>query len=228
MTLFSALLESQLSQGDLFAPDWDNDRFPREESVIVVSEGCDIEHSDTVLVADTLSEAETSGDLIVNIKPGKVFWAFYLDGSDRWANLRTIRPLDKAPLEERLDRRLHSMLPVGRLALAGKIFSFLTHTLPPRARHFRDAHGVVWDAWEVRPKDIARVEDQLRRKIDANLSNGWLFMTSTNGSRRLAPFPLGWQFLPDSEMTQLLNQALPVDPRNAAPMAIEAAARPVL
>ncbi len=227
MKLFTAQLEARLSQGDLFASDWDNDRAPSEGSVIVLSEGCDIDYSPvTVLVAATFPEAETEGALMNNIRGGKVFWALHLEGMARWVSLRTTHPIPKTLLQTRLDRRLCSMTPAGRIALAGKVFSFLTHSLPPKGRYFRDEEGVTWDAWEVRAKDIDRLEDQFRKKISPTLTNGWLFMTSARGSRRLVPFPFGWQYLPDKEMALLLRAATPVDPKDGLASAADAAARP--
>jgi hypothetical protein len=227
MTLFTAQLEARLSQGDLFASDWDNDRTPSEGSVIVLSEGCDIDYTSvTVLVAATFPEADTEGGLMNNIRGGRVFWALHLEGMTRWVSLRTTHPIPKTFLQTRLDRRLCSMTPAGRMALAGKFFSFLTHSRPPKGRYFRDEQGVVWDVWEVKPIDIARLEDQFRKKVSPALGNGWLFMTSSRGSRRLISFPFGWQYLPDKEMAALLKAATPVDPRDGLASAADATARP--
>lgn len=227
MALFATQLDAQLSQGDVFGPDWDNDRAPSMGSVIVVSEGCDIENSpDTVLVAKTLPDGETEPGLLANIRGGRVWRALHIEELGMWVNLRTIQPAPKEHFEGRLDRRLASMTPEGRNALAGKVFAFLTHRLPPRLRYFRDDSGVVWDAWEVRPIDIARLEDQFRRRVSPELLGGWLFMTSPVGSRRLSAYPFGWQYLPDEAMRALLQQATPADPRDAAALAADQAARP--
>src|SRR2546430_580173 len=109
MALCTAQLDPQLSQGDVFRPDWDDDRDPAIGSVIVISWGSDIDKSDTVLVADTTADGDTEQGLLASIRGGKVWHALYLPEVGRWINLRTIRPLDKVPFIERLDRRLRSM-----------------------------------------------------------------------------------------------------------------------
>ena len=226
MTLFTAQLDPQLSQGDLFAADWDNDRTPHRGSVIVLSEGCDIEHSpETVLVAVAEDEGASDPTFVSNVKKGKVFWAFALEGMGRWANLRTTYPESKVALQAKLSSRLCSMTENGRVALATKYFSFLTHSKPPKCKYFRDDVGVVWDVWAVDEKDHLRLEDQFKKKLNASLVGGWLCFSSSKGTFRLVGFPEAWQFLPDVELTKLLRQSTEASSKDGLALAAEAAAR---
>jgi hypothetical protein len=70
--------DDQLSQGDVFRPDWDNDRAPALGSVIVISWDSEILKSETVLVADAPADGDTEEGLLANIRGGKVWHAFYL------------------------------------------------------------------------------------------------------------------------------------------------------
>ncbi len=225
MALFTAQLEPQLSQGDVFRSDWDNDRNPAMGSVIVVSWGSEIDNSDTIHVADTPADADTEAGLRTQIQGGNVWRALHLAEIQRWINLRTLRPVDKTLFIERLDRRLRSMTNEGRNAMAGALFAFLTRRRPPRLKYFRDEHGVVWDAWEVFRKDIGKFEAKFPQRVAPPLVNGWLAMACAAESRRLAPFPFGWQYLPDPELQLLLQQADPVDPNDLAAAAIDQIAR---
>jgi hypothetical protein len=86
------------------------------------------------MIADIVLDGDTqAGGLLGSIRGMKVWHAFYLEGSSEpgWVNLRTIRPTPNRLLLERLDRRLHSMTPDGRIALAAAALSFFTHTRPP-------------------------------------------------------------------------------------------------
>ncbi|SRR6266851_5586448 len=225
MALFTAQLDVQLSQGDVFRPDWDNDRDPALGSVIVISWGSEIDKSDTVLVADAPADGHTGTGLLAGIQGGKVWHAFYLAEVNRWANLRTIRPVAKHLFDGRLDRRLRSMTPEGRNALAGAIFSFLTRTRPPRRRYFTDSQSVVWEAWEVRLKDINQFQGRSPLRVAAALANGWLSMVSSTEARRLVPLPLAWQTLPDAGLAALTQQAALADPQDQAATAIDGIAR---
>ncbi len=223
MPLFTAQLDPQLSQGDVFRPDLDNDRAPALGSVIVISWGSEIDKSDTILVADTPPDGETEAGLLAQIRGGHVWRALYLGEIGRWIDLRTIRAVEKGLFLQRLDRRLRSMTPEGRNAVAGAIFAFLTRRRPPRRKYFRDDHGVVWDAWEVRRRDIDRFEGHSPERVGPALTNGWLSMACPAESRRLAPFPFGWQYLPDPDLIALLHQATAADPQDNAAAAIDGA-----
>jgi hypothetical protein len=227
MTLFTAPLEAQLSQGDVFSPYWDNDRAPNSLGpVIVISWGSEIDKDETIHVADTTAEADTEPGLLANMQGGRVWHAAYFLEIHRWVNLRTIRPVARNLFaDDRLDRRIHSMTLGGRLVLAGRIFSFLTRTLPPRRRYFRDGNGVVWDAWEVRRKDIDQFEGRYAQRVAAPLANGWLSMVSPVETRRVAPLPIGWQHLPDADLSALVQQSPLADPADVAAMAIDQTAR---
>jgi hypothetical protein len=225
MALFTAQLDPQLSQGDVFRPDWDNDRATTIGSVIVISWGSEIDKSDTILAADTPADADTDPGFLANVQGGKVWRALYLQEIRRWIDLRTIRPVDKVPFIERLDRRLRSMTTEGRNAVSGAIFAFLTRRRPPRLKYFRDEHGVVWDAWEVRRKDIDQFEGKFPQRVAPALENGWLAMACPGESRRLATFPFAWQYLPDPDIIALLQQAAPIDPTDLAAAAIDQIAR---
>src|SRR2546427_757208 len=227
MTLCTAQLEPQLSQGDVFNPDWDNDRAPTSlGSVIVISWGSEIDKSDTIHVADTIAEADAEAGMLANILGGRVWNAAHFTEIHRWVNLRTIRPVARNLFgDDRLDHRMCSMTPGGRLVLVGRIFSFLTRTLPLRRRYFRDGHGVVWDAWEVRRKDIDQFEGRHAQRVAVELASGWLSMVSPAETRRIAPLPIGWQHLPDAELAALAQQAPLADLTDVAAMAIDQTAR---
>src|SRR5574341_458304 len=226
MALFTAQLDPQLSQGDLFRPDWDSDRAPALGSVVIISENCDVENSpDTILVADAVADAQTEAGLLAHIRGGKVWRAFHLAQFGRWINLRSTRPVQKQLFDGRLDARLASMTPEGQNALAGKMFSSLTHRLPPTQRYFRDAQGVVWDAWEVRRKDIDQHDGTSPTRVAAALVTGWVAMATPTETRRLAPCPFGWQYLPETGLQMLLQQAAVADQQDQAAQAIDQTVR---
>lgn len=133
--LFSASIENELCPGDVFRAGWDVDQAQSLGSIVVLSHGCDIDKSDTVLVSKVVSSQDTPRDLLGNLRAGRVWHGLYLDGSSEpgWANLRTIQPVEKAILLSRLNSRLHSMCEEGRQALAAKVYQYLTRTLPPSA-----------------------------------------------------------------------------------------------
>lgn len=84
-------------------------------------------------------------------------------------------------------------------------------------RIIRDPSGQSWDVWQVEPlvwNDITReVEGGVARAdahelalpslIDPALANGWLCFESRGERRRLAPIPLGWERMTDSELEAL-------------------------
>jgi hypothetical protein len=209
VTLFANDLEGVLSQGDTYRPDWADDRTPREGSVIVLSEGCDIDKAPTVLVATVELEADTERQLFDNVRAGRVWHGLHLEGltPGGWVNLRKTRPLDKELLSGRLDRRIASMLAPARAALAGKMFSFLTRSLPRPVRYYVDEQGCVWSVAEVTRKHVARVEDQVRQRLQSPLNEGWLCFQAPTSSRRLNPVPHGWQFASDDSLKQMLATA---------------------
>ena len=130
--MFAPQLDPELSPGDIFGRDWDNDRAVRLGPVVVFSHGCEVDKCQTVHVASLVSDSDTDPSLLGNIRSGRVWHALYLPGCAEpgWINLRTLRPMERQLLLERLDRRLHSMTDVGRNAIATKFFQFLTRTLP--------------------------------------------------------------------------------------------------
>lgn len=133
--LFATTLEPELSPGDVFRRDWDNDRADPLGPIVVFNHGCDIDKCGIVLVARITSDSDTEPGLLGNIKSGRVWHAHYLNGCGEpgWVNLRTVHPVEGKLLLLRLDRRIHSMTDDGRLMLAGRFFSYMTRTLPPTA-----------------------------------------------------------------------------------------------
>jgi hypothetical protein len=208
MDLFAAQLEQQLSQGDVFPHGWDADPQTPLGPVVVVSENCDIDKTDTVLVADLFRDQDTDASLLGDIRAGRVWRALHFTGQGYWTNLRTIRPIPKSRLQARLDRRLCSMTSMGRLALAAKVFAFLTYKLPPDSRYFRDEQGTIWDVWQVKRKVVGRMESTLRARIRQELQDGWLCFKAGAEHRRLAPVPFGWQHLPEAALHELATSAV--------------------
>src|SRR5260370_14041754 len=104
MALFTAQLDDQLSQGDVFRPDWDNDRAATMGSVIVVSWGSEIDKSDTILVANTVADGDTEAGLRGHIQAGRVWHALHLAGLGRSVTFWTIRPAAKLPFAAGLAR----------------------------------------------------------------------------------------------------------------------------
>lgn len=131
--LFADALDPQLSQGDIFPPDWDYDQRQRLGPLLLLSHSCEVDKSTAVLAADIVTDLQTPAGLLGDIRRGRVFHTFYLEGSTfgGWANLRTARPIDCALLRSHVARRTQPMSEEGRAALAGKFFSFLTRALPP-------------------------------------------------------------------------------------------------
>lgn len=231
-TLVANQLDPELSQGDVFPEGWDADRAAPLGSVIVLSEGCEIENAPTVLVAPLIRDHQTAeGEgFLGDVKRGRVWRAFHIAELEQpgWVNLRGCRFIDKELLESRLERRECSLSSLGRMALAGRVFAFLTHTLPPAGKYFRASDGVIWDVWEVRPKDVGRLASQFKGKISEKLASGWLYFSCARGARRLAPAPEGWQYFTDQQLSGLAEKADPADPKDAFASAAEQAARPNL
>lgn len=226
--LFAAEIEEELSQGDVFRSGWDKDREANAcPPVLVLSEECEIDKAPTVLVADVEAEATTEGGLWSNLIGGRVWHALYLPGCAEpgWANLRKTHPVPKEQLIEVMDRRLHSMTPMGRDILAGKYHSFLTHSLPPTHTYFRDSQGVVWDVWGVSAKQVGRYQTKVRGPVPAEFATGWLVFSCYAQHRRLAPVRLGWQYASDAQYETLCSLAAPADMTDVACLAIEQGAR---
>jgi len=89
-------------------------------------------------------------------------------------------------------------------------------------RRFRDAGGVLWDAWSVVPENIERrfeapagpphgVErrhrNERRVSLGPRLAHGWLTFQSRDERRRLAPIPPGWDQLSDADLARLCEHA---------------------
>jgi hypothetical protein len=100
-------------------------------------------------------------------------------------------------------------------------------------RTFRDAEGVLWQVWEVRPswaerraaerrserrhdpephadrrsaRDRRRAEEA-RPRVTQGIEAGWLAFLCNGERRRLAPPPCGWQELTDDALGELCAQA---------------------
>lgn len=100
---------------------------------MVLSNDCDIDKSDTVLCVTVVPDEAATPSLLGDLKRGRVFHGLYLEGIEGggWINLRTIAPVGRSLLLENLAQRLRSMTDDGRVALAAKVFGFLTRSLPP-------------------------------------------------------------------------------------------------
>lgn len=80
-------------------------------------------------------------------------------------------------------------------------------------REFRDAHGIRWRVWAVRPPR-ERLEAGGERFL-AEYREGWLAFEALDESarRRLPAFPEDWMALDEAGLRQLLESATPVRPR---------------
>ena len=91
-------------------------------------------------------------------------------------------------------------------------------------RQLRDAHGIVWDVWEVHPslteRRLTRERRATRRdsperrrhaepraQLPATLRGGWLAFRSPTERRRRIPIPAGWDALDDSDLREMLRLA---------------------
>lgn len=98
-------------------------------------------------------------------------------------------------------------------------------------REFVDAHGVLWQVWEVLPMTADRRRGRERRsrprrtrerrlRHDAaavhalHRSAGWLTFESKHEKRRLRPIPEGWPSQSDEDLQQLLDDAEPAPRTN--------------
>ena len=65
-------------------------------------------------------------------------------------------------------------------------------------REIRDANGVVWEVWEVRPT-VGVLPQEMRE--------GWLAFQSHHERRRLSPIPPGWNKQSDATLLEYLARA---------------------
>ena len=68
-------------------------------------------------------------------------------------------------------------------------------------RTFEDAAGVLWEVFAVHRTSA------VPRGVSEGLELGWLTFVSTGGKRRLAPFPAGWETVPETELERLCASA---------------------
>jgi len=78
----------------------------------------------------------------------------------------------------------------------------------PRVREFRDAEGQLWRAWPVKPGQ-ARSGKAAERYL-GEYHKGWICFEAleSSGRRRLLGQPPGWTELKETELCQLLQQAI--------------------
>ena len=93
-----------------------------------------------------------------------------------------------------------------------------------------DEQDVVWQVWDIHPTEVARrlrtlstangtditpdtsesagaLSATTRMAVSGELVGGWLCFESDREKRRLWPIPSGWEFLSDSELTNLCASA---------------------
>ena len=104
-------------------------------------------------------------------------------------------------------------------------------------REFTDAHGVVWEVWDVHPASTDRRQNGERRRrlappypgrnkragadrrggvavpafrgaVAASHATGWLAFQSRHERKRLAPIPQGWEESTDEELAELCAAAV--------------------
>lgn len=88
---------------------------------------------------------------------------------------------------------------------------------PLRVREFRDAEGQLWRAWPVKPGQ-ARPGRTAERYL-GEFHKGWICFEALESSarRRLLGQPAGWTELQESELCQLLQQAINAPQRKRRP-----------
>ena len=104
-------------------------------------------------------------------------------------------------------------------------------------RTFRDSYGLEWQVWDVIPRgvhisgpDRRRMTDRRTRgasvgrdperrrlrsrrvAVSPEMERGWLTFQTGREKRRLAPIPSGWEAVPERQLEQLCQRALPVKP----------------
>jgi hypothetical protein len=89
-------------------------------------------------------------------------------------------------------------------------------------RSVRDASGIEWQVWEVRPSWAGRQTPMegmpavaaTRPSLAPHLEGGWLTFQSPQGERRrIVPIPTGWEALDEPGLLRLLTRA-DVQPRS--------------
>ena len=84
-------------------------------------------------------------------------------------------------------------------------------------REIRDARGVVWQAWAVRPswsatEGRADGTNERRPRLAPHLTTGWLaFLSAAGERRRIVPVPSDWDVLDDDGLARLLAVATPLE-----------------
>ena len=74
------------------------------------------------------------------------------------------------------------------------------------SRSFEDSSGTIWEVFEVRRTSEAA------GGVSQGLEKGWLTFVSTEGKRRLAPFPVEWRDVEASELERLCASARLANP----------------
>jgi hypothetical protein len=96
-------------------------------------------------------------------------------------------------------------------------------------REFLDEHGRMWKVWDVNPDEqvsIARTtpaeshdrlraerSEQARSEVTPSRTRGWLAFQSDRESRRFSPIPQGWENASESQLSDYLHRASPVQNR---------------
>ena len=73
-------------------------------------------------------------------------------------------------------------------------------------RSFEDSSGILWEVFEVRRTSGAP------GGVSHGLEKGWLAFVSSEGKRRLAPFPAEWDLADVSELERLCATARTANP----------------
>jgi hypothetical protein len=73
-------------------------------------------------------------------------------------------------------------------------------------REIRDAHGVLWTIYDVRPTGSRRSA----ASVQSRLVDGWLCFQSDAQKRRLAGIPADWHTLTDHALLVMMGTARPV------------------
>ncbi len=74
------------------------------------------------------------------------------------------------------------------------------------SRAFEDSSGILWEVFEVQRTSEAT------GGVSRGLEKGWLTFVSTEGRRRLAPFPSEWKDCPAAELERLCATARIANP----------------
>ena len=95
--------------------------------------------------------------------------------------------------------------------------------LPMPKRRIQDERGVIWDVWDVHPREVLgpaydrRSGDRARPPtpestlaLQPELEEGWLCFQASEDRRRLAPIPADWFELSDGVLRVLVEIAKPV------------------